>query len=300
MPRRLIDTEVFNKKFMREIPVEYIAFWIYLFCRCDHAGIWEKDFKLASLMLNKKIDESKAFEYFNRNKIRVIDINGRDKWFIPGYIEEQYKKGLKPGNNAHDSCISILNKYNLIDSEYRISKDILAPNEPLIRPWPGDKEKEEEKEEEKEREKEEEKNARGPEEFLNYYIGLSNTADHEPGTKLWKNAIEKISSKTGKHSLINYFESEETFEKLKIIAYRWNEYHRLVDSKGLRKTEYSKYFFNNTFNKFLEKFDIFEDEASANEKLGYVNNYKIPEEGKPKTPANSATKGDTDFSDIYD
>jgi hypothetical protein len=115
---------------------------VYLCDVCDHAGIWEVDIELAEFMLGVELSDSKAREVFGK---KILPICEGGKWWIPDFIEFQYGcsvEKLNPGNNAHKSAISILEKYDLK----------AAPNEPLMSPSRGDQEKEMEKEMEKEKE----------------------------------------------------------------------------------------------------------------------------------------------------
>lgn len=138
MPKRYIDSDTLNKTFVRKMPVKYKLFWIYLFCKCNHAGIWEIDTELASLLIGEKIDLNEAIEYINYEKIRIIPIANNNKLFIPGYIDIHYKGGLTPGNNAHDSCIEILKKYKLINEKNEIIIDFCGAGETLPRVRAGD------------------------------------------------------------------------------------------------------------------------------------------------------------------
>ena len=108
MAKRFIDTNLFRKRWIRELDIDMKLFWIYLLTDCDHAGIWDVDIERASFQLNLKLNEKKILKTFSKriNQFKV------DKWFIPKFIEYQYGD-LNPSVNAHKSVIKILEKYGL-------------------------------------------------------------------------------------------------------------------------------------------------------------------------------------------
>lgn len=111
MAKRFIDTDLFKKRFLRELPAAYKLLWVYLFCECDNAGIWEVDLEVAGLYCGETYnmaDFEKAFAG------RIYFFNNGSKAFIPEFIGFQYGDGLNPTNNAHKSVIQKLEKYNLI------------------------------------------------------------------------------------------------------------------------------------------------------------------------------------------
>ena len=109
MAKRFIDTNLFRKKWIRELESEMKLFWVYLLTDCDHAGVWDVDVDRAAFQLNLKITEEKILNTINR---KIIPFK-RDKWFIPKFIEYQYGE-LNSNNRAHLSVIKILTKYDLL------------------------------------------------------------------------------------------------------------------------------------------------------------------------------------------
>lgn len=116
MAKRFTDTDKYKKPFIRSLPVEYKVLWDYLYHECNHAGIWIVDFEIAKIYINANIDKKIALELFNKNEIRIIELNHGSKWFIPSFIDFQYGQ-LNENNRAHNSVIQILKKYNLIDNK---------------------------------------------------------------------------------------------------------------------------------------------------------------------------------------
>ena len=108
MAKRFLDTNIWNKKWIRELDPKLKLFWLYLMSKCDHAGIYDVDIELASFQLKVELSEKEILKAFNGN-IKIIKNN---KWFIPKFIDFQYGT-LNDKVNAHRSAINILEKYGL-------------------------------------------------------------------------------------------------------------------------------------------------------------------------------------------
>ena len=115
MAKRFTDTNKYKKPFIRGLQGAYKILWDYLYHECDHAGIWIVDFEIAQLYVGKDmpIDREDALKYFNEGEKRIVEIDDKQRWFIPSFIEFQYGE-LNEQNRAHNSVITILKKYNLI------------------------------------------------------------------------------------------------------------------------------------------------------------------------------------------
>lgn len=145
MAKRFTDTNKYKKPFVRALPGAYKLLWDFLYHDCDHAGIWIVDFEIAQTYVGKDmpITQAGALTLFNDDEIRIVKIDGGKKWFIPSFILFQYGH-LSEKNRAHLNVISVLKKYNLINSDFSIK--------PLTSPLQGAKEKEQEMEMEMEQE----------------------------------------------------------------------------------------------------------------------------------------------------
>ena len=108
MAKRFLDTNLFRKRWIRELDTDMKLFWIYLLTDCDHAGIWDVDVERASFQLKLDLNQDKILKTFDR-KINNFKV---DKWFIPKFVQYQYGE-LNPNNKAHLSVIKILTKYGL-------------------------------------------------------------------------------------------------------------------------------------------------------------------------------------------
>ena len=105
MARRLTDSRKWFDPWYRQLQPTYKLLWIYILDTCDHAGIWKKDFDMASYCIGKKVNEETALACLNG---RVVPV-GDEKWFIEKYITFQYGV-LNPACKPHLSAINILKK----------------------------------------------------------------------------------------------------------------------------------------------------------------------------------------------
>jgi len=116
MAKRFTDTEKWKKPFIRNLSAPYKLLWLYVCDDCDHAGIWQVDIDVARIRIGEQITEREALKFFGDKVIRIDEGN---KWYIPSFIDFQYPSGLNPDNKAHGGIIKVLQKYNLIDDEFK-------------------------------------------------------------------------------------------------------------------------------------------------------------------------------------
>ena len=129
MAKRFTDNQKWSKSWYMDLTLEEKLLWIYMTDSCDHAGIWEVNWKLTSFMVGFQVTQlPEAF----KKQVQVISDN---KLWLKDFCEFQYGI-LNPNVNAHKSVISILTKYNIIKSTL---------NEPLINPTLGVKDKDKDK-----------------------------------------------------------------------------------------------------------------------------------------------------------
>ena len=108
MAKRFLDTNLFRKRWIRELDTDMKLFWVYLLTDCDHAGIWDVDVERASFQLNVNLRDVEIIETFNK---KIVPFK-RDKRFVPKFIEYQYGE-LNDNIRPHQSVIKILEKYKL-------------------------------------------------------------------------------------------------------------------------------------------------------------------------------------------
>ncbi len=127
MAKRFLDTNIFRKKWIRQLDPDMKLFWIYLLTDCDHAGIWDVDIERASFQLNMDLEEQKILDTFGR---KIVTFK-KDKWFVPKFVCYQYGE-LNENNRAHLSVINILQKYNLLGS-YKGLKSPIQEDKDIIK-----------------------------------------------------------------------------------------------------------------------------------------------------------------------
>jgi hypothetical protein len=144
MSKRFTDTGKYDSPFFRSLKGPYKLLWDYLYHVCTFFGVWIVEFDIAQIKIGKdmKINKEDAIRYFNRNKIRIVEIDNGDRWFIPSFLEHQYKI----------ESIRDLNKKNRVHKSVLIELKKLGLDKPLARGLVGckDKDKDKDKEEEKE------------------------------------------------------------------------------------------------------------------------------------------------------
>ena len=89
--------------------MKYKLFWFYLKDRCNNAGIWNVNFKLASLQIGRRVIKEDALKYLGK---KIHEYENGSKWWIPSFVSFQYGE-LKENVNAHKSVIGILKRERL-------------------------------------------------------------------------------------------------------------------------------------------------------------------------------------------
>jgi hypothetical protein len=140
MSKRYTDTDKWKKIWFRKLKNDHKVFWMYVLDQCDHAGIWEVDFELASYFCNG-IKESEIRKTFVK---QYHEFDDGKRWFIKDFIEFQYR-GLDESNRVHNSVINILKRHGLFKGLIR----------PLYEPKAKDKDKDQLKDKDKDKEKRE-------------------------------------------------------------------------------------------------------------------------------------------------
>lgn len=111
MAKRFTASDKWEDLWFSELTSEYKLFWIYILDKCDNAGVWEKNFKVANFLIGGTFNEKDTKEIL---KERILEFNG-NKWFIPKFIEFQYGT-LNENSNPHKAVIEKLTKYGLYEN----------------------------------------------------------------------------------------------------------------------------------------------------------------------------------------
>lgn len=111
MPKRFIDTGLFDDSWFMDLSLEAKITWIYLITKCDHAGIIEINNKLFKVQTGINSFDTVKQELGNRI-VRVRE----QYYFIPKFISYQYPNFPNSNAKAQNSAIEILKKFDLIDN----------------------------------------------------------------------------------------------------------------------------------------------------------------------------------------
>jgi hypothetical protein len=114
MAKRFTDTELWDKEWFMSLEPRLKCLVKYVRDKADLAGIWNPNYKLASLYIGEQvtekdlisINEGKQFEKLKNGNIYCID-----------FTTFQYGPTLNPASPVHRKVISILEKNNVIKQE---------------------------------------------------------------------------------------------------------------------------------------------------------------------------------------
>ncbi|CAK0768479.1 hypothetical protein CCP3SC15_380001 [Gammaproteobacteria bacterium] len=134
MAKRFTATEKWNDPWFSDLSDKEKLFWIYLLDNCNHAGIWDVNWRLIKFHIAGFFYKAESF------KDRIYEIS-ESKWFIPKFIDFQYGE-LNPENRVHSSIIMIHQKEGVC--------------KPLISPLQGAKDKDKDQDKEKDQVKDKE------------------------------------------------------------------------------------------------------------------------------------------------
>ena len=140
MAKRFTDTDKWKKHSFNEMPLKMKLAWIFLCDNCDHAGVWDANFKLMSFHVGEPITKDEFDAAFAD---KIVWLN-KTKIFIQSFIDFQYGE-LNETNRVHKSIITKLKRYGAY--------------KPLISPLQGakDKDKDMDKDKDKDQDKEQDK-----------------------------------------------------------------------------------------------------------------------------------------------
>jgi uncharacterized phage protein (TIGR02220 family) len=114
--KRFTATEKWHKEWFMELPCRLKCFWTFICESCDPAGIWDPNWKLASMLIGEKVTEKDLAVFGGR--IERLD-NG--KLFIPSFIEFQYGK-LSAACKPHTKALASLSKAGI---DYTVEQGVM-------------------------------------------------------------------------------------------------------------------------------------------------------------------------------
>jgi len=104
MAKRFTATEKWDKEWFMDLSCRHKCFWAYICENCDAAGIWEPNWKLASVRIGEKVTEKDLVAFAGR-----IERLANGKLFLPSFIEFQYGK-LSAACKPHTKALAALSK----------------------------------------------------------------------------------------------------------------------------------------------------------------------------------------------
>ena len=106
--KRFTETTKWEDPWFRRLKPKYKAFLLYLFDRCDSAGVWVVDMDLAATYIGEKISREDAVKAFDG---RVVEI-GNGKWLLPQFVSFQYGI-LSTACHPHKRIVENLERHGL-------------------------------------------------------------------------------------------------------------------------------------------------------------------------------------------
>jgi hypothetical protein len=114
MAKRFTDTALNRQPWFRKLKPKMKCAVRFLFDECDVAGVWVIDMETLSYFVGEDVGLEELFSKINSDKQNRIEMFGKDKIFIPGFISFQYGE-LTENCKPHRPIISLLKKYGLYE-----------------------------------------------------------------------------------------------------------------------------------------------------------------------------------------
>ena len=98
MAKRYTDSRKWDDSWFTDLSIKYKMFWVYMLDKCNHAGIYKVNLKLAEFLIDEEFDEQDLLKVFRGR----VEKTPKGDWFIPKFVEFQYGD-LENGNRCHKS-----------------------------------------------------------------------------------------------------------------------------------------------------------------------------------------------------
>lgn len=123
MAKRDRDTGIWKDPFYRSLPPLYKCFWDFINDDCDNSGVWGCDFRVASMVIGKRIDPEKAAILFGD---RILVSEDGHRWWIKTFIPQVLGfevDSLNPSHKFQKSIMDLLTKHKI--KNFRVFADTL-------------------------------------------------------------------------------------------------------------------------------------------------------------------------------
>jgi hypothetical protein len=108
MKKRLTDADKWEDEWFAELPPKYKLFWQYILDRCDIAGVWKVNFRLANFQTSEHFQRAETLAAFDG---RIKDI-GKDRWWVKGFVSFQYPT-LSDKSAVHRRVMQVIDMHGL-------------------------------------------------------------------------------------------------------------------------------------------------------------------------------------------
>jgi len=126
MAKRLTDSNKWNDSWFTNLPMDIKLVWIYLLDTCDHAGVYKTNIRLLKFQTGSERTEEELIEFF-KDRIYITS----DKWFIPKFVNFQYKNFFTNNAPAVKSARELLINHSIIKPN---DNSFITITEPLLNP----------------------------------------------------------------------------------------------------------------------------------------------------------------------
>lgn len=109
--KRFSDSERFDDPWYCELPVVMKVAWEFVRAKCDHAGVWNPNFRLADFQIGETVDWDK-FRVLCGDRIKTIPTG----WLIVDFVKMQCGE-LSEDCRAHIPVIKKLREHKLLPSD---------------------------------------------------------------------------------------------------------------------------------------------------------------------------------------
>ncbi len=107
--KRFTDIEIWDKEWYMELSPKHKCLIKYLFDKCDSAGCWKPNWKLASLHINDNV----SLQDLNHLPTDQFEILENGKIYLPDFINFQYGT-LSEKSPAHNPVFTAIEKITYI------------------------------------------------------------------------------------------------------------------------------------------------------------------------------------------
>jgi len=129
MAKRFSETKIWEDEWYQSLPTKWKIVWKYLCDKCDEAGIWKPNFKLADFQINEKIKWDEATRWLNNGKIRVVITE--KAWVLKDFVPFQYGEAVYTSQHGfHKKIRSMLSRYpidtlcNRVQEEEEVKEEV--------------------------------------------------------------------------------------------------------------------------------------------------------------------------------